>query len=117
MGKTVPPKGWLIRFQSSVRPTLPAFSVAPITAMLFGSKMALRGWCCLYRKTVLGAALPEVASLPVFLVCIPLWSFRVITLAQISPSNGQPILQGDTCVLLALLPCSLLFCSLPKALL
>src|SRR5579859_4045902 len=94
MGKTVPPKGWQIRFQRSVRPTLPAFSVAPITAMLLGSKMALRGWCCLYRKTVLGAALPEADSLPVFLVSIRLWSFRVITPAQASLAEKQPILTG-----------------------
>ena len=39
-GKTVPPKGLLIRFHSTVRPTLPSFSVAPITATLFGAKMA-----------------------------------------------------------------------------
>ena len=31
-GKTVPPNGLLIRFHRIVRPTLPAFSVAPITA-------------------------------------------------------------------------------------
>jgi hypothetical protein len=36
----VPPKGLLIRFHSTVRPTLPSCSVAPITAMLFGAKIA-----------------------------------------------------------------------------
>ena len=38
IGKTVPPKGLLIRFQRIVRPTLPAVSVAPMTATVFGAK-------------------------------------------------------------------------------
>src|SRR5262245_55052639 len=38
IGKIVPPKGWLIRFHSSVRPMLPARSVAPITATVLGAK-------------------------------------------------------------------------------
>ena len=42
-GKTVPPKGLLIRFHSTVRPTLPSFSVAPITATFLGAKIASRG--------------------------------------------------------------------------
>ena len=37
-GYTVPPKGLLIRFHRMLRPTLPAFSVAPITATDFGAK-------------------------------------------------------------------------------
>src|SRR5579863_8042528 len=37
-GYTVPPKGLLIRFQSILRPTLPAFSVAPMTATDLGEK-------------------------------------------------------------------------------
>src|SRR5579871_2764400 len=37
-GKTVPPKGLVIRFQRMVRPTLPTFSVAPTTATLLGEK-------------------------------------------------------------------------------
>ena len=36
MGKTVPPKGLVIKFQSRVLPTLPGFSVAPITATVLG---------------------------------------------------------------------------------
>ena len=51
-GKTVPPNGVLIRFHSVVRPTLPAFSVAPITAMLFGVKKTSRG-CSLRRASFL----------------------------------------------------------------
>ena len=42
-GNTVPPKGLLTRFQSRVRPTLPRASVAPITAILRGSKIASSG--------------------------------------------------------------------------
>jgi hypothetical protein len=42
-GKTVPPKGLLIKFHSSVRPTLSSFSVAPITATLRGLKIASNG--------------------------------------------------------------------------
>jgi hypothetical protein len=37
-GKTIPPKGEPIRFQNTVRPTLPGFSVAPITATELGAK-------------------------------------------------------------------------------
>src|SRR5437588_5112997 len=43
IGNTVPPKGELIRFQSVVRPTLPAVSVAPTTAILFGEKNESKG--------------------------------------------------------------------------
>ena len=43
-GKTVPPKGLLIRFHSTVRPTLPGFSVAPMTATVFGAKNTSNGW-------------------------------------------------------------------------
>src|SRR5208283_2986628 len=42
-GKTAPPKGELIRFQSVVRPTLPTFSVAPMTAILRGEKKCWGG--------------------------------------------------------------------------
>ena len=42
-GKTVPPNGLLIRFQRIVRPTLPGFSVAPMTATLRGAKIASSG--------------------------------------------------------------------------
>src|SRR5947209_2289661 len=43
MGNTVPPNGLVTRFQRMVRPTLPAVSVAPITATLRGAKNTLRG--------------------------------------------------------------------------
>ena len=43
IGKTVPPNGLLMRFQESVRPTLPSFSVAPTTATEVGLKKASRG--------------------------------------------------------------------------
>ena len=36
-GNTVPPNGLLSRFHSTVRPTLPGRSVAPITATLRGA--------------------------------------------------------------------------------
>jgi hypothetical protein len=39
-GKTVPPNGLLSKFHTMVRPTLPAFSVAPMTATLLGDMMA-----------------------------------------------------------------------------
>ncbi len=42
-GKTVPPKGLVTRFQRIVRPTLPAFSVAPMTATLLGAKNTSKG--------------------------------------------------------------------------
>jgi hypothetical protein len=42
-GKTVPPKGLVTRFHSTVRPTLPCVSVAPITAMVRGAKIASNG--------------------------------------------------------------------------
>ena len=41
-GKTVPPNGLFIRFDTIVRPMLPAFSVAPMTAMVWGVKNASR---------------------------------------------------------------------------
>jgi hypothetical protein len=34
----------LIRFQSKVRPTLPAVSVAPMMATFLGEKMESSGW-------------------------------------------------------------------------
>src|SRR6266511_5915813 len=40
-GKTVPPNGLLTRFHSTVRPTLPGASDAPITATAFGPKKTL----------------------------------------------------------------------------
>ena len=42
-GYTVPPNGVLIRFHSTVRPTLPGFSVAPIRATDSGSKKMSSG--------------------------------------------------------------------------
>jgi hypothetical protein len=42
-GKTVPPKGLLMRFQRIVRPTLPVASVAPTTATVFGAKNTSSG--------------------------------------------------------------------------
>ena len=44
IGRTVPPNGLLMRFQRTVRPTLPAFSVAPMTATDCGRKSGSRGW-------------------------------------------------------------------------
>src|SRR6185437_4895267 len=41
---TVPPNGLLIRFQRTVRPTLPYASVAPITATVWGEKIASSGF-------------------------------------------------------------------------
>src|SRR5437764_554645 len=43
MGKTAPPNGLVTRFQRMVRPTLPAVSVAPITATFCGAKNTSRG--------------------------------------------------------------------------
>src|SRR5512141_1276563 len=43
-GRTAPPKGLLIRFHSTVRPTLPFFSVAPMTATERGRKSGSSGW-------------------------------------------------------------------------
>ena len=43
IGKTVPPNGLLIRFQRTMRPTLPGLSVAPITATVRGAKIASSG--------------------------------------------------------------------------
>ena len=43
-GNTAPPNGVLIRFHNVVRPTLPGFSVAPMTAMFFGVKKGSSGW-------------------------------------------------------------------------
>jgi hypothetical protein len=42
-GNTAPPNGVLIKFQRVVRPTLPGFSVAPITAILLGVKKESSG--------------------------------------------------------------------------
>ena len=42
-GYTVPPNGLPIRFHRIDRPTLPAFSLAPITATALGAKMAPSG--------------------------------------------------------------------------
>src|SRR5688572_9483546 len=41
MGTTLPPNVFAWRLASTVRPTLPARSVAPITAMVLGVKIAL----------------------------------------------------------------------------
>ena len=43
-GYTVPPNGLVTRFQSTVRPTVPGFSVAPMTATVLGEKKTSRGW-------------------------------------------------------------------------
>ncbi len=59
-GYTAPPKGVLIKFQSTVRPTLPGFSVAPITATLFGAKMASKGCRRTLRKTSWDGSGPPV---------------------------------------------------------
>lgn len=45
MGNTVPPNGLVIRLRRMARPTLPAFSVAPTTATLWGAKRASSGLC------------------------------------------------------------------------
>ena len=42
IGRTVPPNGLLMRFHRMVRPTLPAFSVAPTTATVPGEKNGSR---------------------------------------------------------------------------
>src|SRR5215210_7377302 len=49
-GKTVPPNGLPIRLRITVRPTLPALSVAPITASVSGRKITSRG-CRSYLRT------------------------------------------------------------------
>ena len=43
-GYTVPPNGLVTRFHSRVRPTVPGFSVAPMTATVFGEKKTSSGW-------------------------------------------------------------------------
>src|SRR5271157_3494986 len=50
IGWTVPPNGLLIRFQRTARPTLPCFSVAPITATVRGAKIASSG-----SRSILGS--------------------------------------------------------------
>ena len=39
MGKTVPLNGLVIKFHNKVLPTLPGFSLAPITATVWGAKI------------------------------------------------------------------------------
>ena len=56
-GKTVPPKGLLIRFHRMVRPTLPWVSVAPMTATVLGAKMASSGWR-VYCRTSWAGSMP-----------------------------------------------------------
>ena len=64
----MPPKGLVTRFQRMVRPTVPAFSVAPMTATVLGEKKTSSGWVpslmalragfvsCIFRSiTCLGA--------------------------------------------------------------
>jgi len=63
IGNTAPPNGLLTRFQRIVRPTLPAFSVAPMTATLRGAKIASRGRS--NRKTVVG----RFGSIGIRLLC------------------------------------------------
>jgi hypothetical protein len=53
-GQTVPPKGLLTRLHRTARPTLPARSVAPITATVSGAKIASSG-CGSERQTFVGA--------------------------------------------------------------
>src|SRR6476660_465400 len=60
MGNTVPPNGLDIRFHRMVRPTLPEFSVAPITATFLGEKNTFRGE--LFCSTALRADLPILVA-------------------------------------------------------
>src|SRR5512147_1148980 len=62
IGKTVPPKGLLIRFHRIVRPTLPTFSVAPTTATFFGAKIALREGCDIWRISPLRSPAEALAK-------------------------------------------------------
>ena len=50
-GNTVPPNGLPIRFQSTVRPTLPAFSLAPTTATDRGANSASSGLRRVYNTS------------------------------------------------------------------
>jgi len=66
----VPPKGFVTRFHSRVRPTLPGFSVAPITATVLGEKKTSSGWLpqdCRFLREVLGTGM---------VLRIRLWSER-----------------------------------------
>src|SRR5690606_33542831 len=63
-GYTVPPKGVRFRFQSTVRPTLPAVSVAPITATLRGWKNDSSG-CRWGRQMSLAREPGDVPSIAV----------------------------------------------------
>ena len=87
-GKTVPPNGLLIRFQRTVRPTLPYFSVAPMTATVLGAKIAssdLR----LRRQLVRVLARPCPPSRPrPSRSRVPLRSVRVAT-PRPSPAQGR----------------------------
>jgi hypothetical protein len=56
-GKTVPPKGLLMRFHRIVRPTLPTFSVAPITATFCGAKKGANDARVNWRISLLGSPL------------------------------------------------------------
>ena len=65
-GKTVPPKGFEIRFQRIVRPTLPSRSLAPITATVSGANMASNGcgvsaWRRSYDGSFCGAGCAAVS--------------------------------------------------------
>jgi hypothetical protein len=69
IGRTVPPNGLLMRFQRMVRPTLPAFSVAPTTATVPGEKNGSRGLpparrtsLARSRTRVVGAAVGEACG-------------------------------------------------------
>src|SRR5512140_1903489 len=59
-GKTVPPKGLLIRFQRTVRPTLPASSVAPFMATVRGEKKTFSG--CVLRRRMSDCCMASAAA-------------------------------------------------------
>ncbi len=59
----MPPKGLLIRFQRMVRPTLPVFSVAPMTATVRGEKKKSSGRCEGRRMSWAGSVLLDLVVL------------------------------------------------------
>ena len=67
-GQTVPPNGLLIRFHSTVRPTLPSFSVAPMTATERGRKIASSGLLVARRTSDALSGGPESVGMWVIVV-------------------------------------------------
>src|SRR5687768_12257050 len=87
-GRTAPPNGLLIRFHSTVLPTLPFLSVAPMTATERGRKSGSSGWRLERRTSDALSGTSEVAACRMAVVMVAAWQRQCVGRARHESVRG-----------------------------